>query len=214
MHNPDNNSTVANAVDQTVGDQWPAVVMELEKLNRPKSKIAADECKNCNRKNWIRAITHPGEPFSQLCNDCCDDAIREHIRNLMRNTRKCIDEVIKNARGDLQVSLQNTDSLPFVTGACMNIDLSSEQFIPLADVAKKLPGRSGRRLRHSTLLRWVKNGIAGQQLLAVKIGGVHYTTLERVNEFLDHAAQSERMRAIRNVRQLRDAVARAEKHQS
>lgn len=92
----------------------------------------------------------------------------------------------------------------------MSIDLFSEELITLTDVAKKLPGRDGRSLHHSTLVRWARRGIAGERLPAVKIGGAFYTTLDRVNEFLNHVSHAERKRAADRVRKRYDAVTRAE----
>jgi hypothetical protein len=59
-----------------------------------------------------------------------------------------------------------------------------ETRIFLLDAPANLPvGPSGRRIHHSTCLRWVLRGVRGVRLEAVRLGGRWVTSLEALDRF-------------------------------
>lgn len=69
------------------------------------------------------------------------------------------------------------------------IDAMKDPLIPLANVAAKFPAPSGKRRSMSSLIRWVKKGVDGVRLEAVRVGGSWYTTEEAVNRFIQSPEQ-------------------------
>lgn len=64
------------------------------------------------------------------------------------------------------------------------INIHTEQLIATRDVPDYLPPRhNGRRIHLSACYRWIKLGIQGIVLEAVRIGGMTYTSLEALQRF-------------------------------
>ena len=63
-------------------------------------------------------------------------------------------------------------------------ELDPSSAMQLADVADYVGRHTGKRPSPATCSRWVQKGIRGRQLEAVKVGGVYYTTQEKVDAFL------------------------------
>lgn len=77
------------------------------------------------------------------------------------------------------------------------INIHTEQLITISEAPAHLPPRhNGRRIHLSACYRWIKLGIQGIVLEAVRIGGVTYTSLEALQRFAErsstdrHAAHS------------------------
>jgi hypothetical protein len=73
------------------------------------------------------------------------------------------------------------------------IDLLRENSISLTEAAGLVPpGRRGRPTHLSTLLRWIKPGVRGVRLEAVRLGGRWVTSREALQRFADRltAAQA------------------------
>ena len=68
-------------------------------------------------------------------------------------------------------------------GALMSC-LLDEQLLSFSQVARVLPpGRNGRPVAPSTVFRWVRDGVRGIRLEAIRIGGRWLTTREAVARF-------------------------------
>jgi hypothetical protein len=66
------------------------------------------------------------------------------------------------------------------------IDLLTERTITLVEAARLVPpGRGGRPTHLSTLLRWIKPGVRGVRLEAVRLGGRWVTSREALQRFAD-----------------------------
>lgn len=65
------------------------------------------------------------------------------------------------------------------------IDLSRERPIPVKNVCQMVPGRTGRGVAISTVLRWIFRGRRGVRLESVVIGGCRYTTIEALHRWLN-----------------------------
>ncbi|MFT3686359.1 MAG: DUF1580 domain-containing protein [Phycisphaerales bacterium] len=64
------------------------------------------------------------------------------------------------------------------------ISVSTETLLTLADVPARLPKRpGGKKLHISAVYRWIRGGISGVVLEAVKIGGTTYTSIEALQRF-------------------------------
>jgi Protein of unknown function (DUF1580) len=64
------------------------------------------------------------------------------------------------------------------------IDPFSEQVLPFAQVARRLPSiRGGRAVNPATIWRWAAHGVRGTKLETVKIGGTTCTSLEALRRF-------------------------------
>ena len=61
------------------------------------------------------------------------------------------------------------------------IDIQAEQLLTLQDAAKSLP----RRPHVTTVYRWISAGVCGVRLEAVRVGGVLYTSREKLQVFAD-----------------------------
>jgi Protein of unknown function (DUF1580) len=62
---------------------------------------------------------------------------------------------------------------------------TTEALCPLADLLAALPQRNGRQTNRSTVLRWVKVGVRGVRLEAVRIGNNWLSSRESLQRFLD-----------------------------
>ena len=60
-------------------------------------------------------------------------------------------------------------------------DIQVEQLLTLQDAAKSLP----RRPHVATVYRWISAGVRGVRLEAVRVGGVLYTSREKLQFFAD-----------------------------
>ena len=64
------------------------------------------------------------------------------------------------------------------------IEIQSEQPITLADAARRLPSsRRGKRVHVATLVRWIRFGVRGQKLEAIRIGASQMTSVEALQRF-------------------------------
>ena len=63
-------------------------------------------------------------------------------------------------------------------------NVSCEQLISLKQVTEYLPRRNGRAVHYSTVFRWTKTGVRGRRLSTIRMGGIHYTTIAQLNDFL------------------------------
>lgn len=72
------------------------------------------------------------------------------------------------------------------------IDVQHEQLVPVREVPGLLPQqpRSGKRIHISAVYRWIKRGVRGVRLEAVKIGGTTYTSLEALQRFTDRCTSA------------------------
>jgi hypothetical protein len=78
-----------------------------------------------------------------------------------------------------------------VSGVCGVIDVSTEQLLPLAQLARRLPHRRGGRPVHpSTCHRWRHPGVRGVRLECIRIGNVWHTSLESFQRFCDQLSQT------------------------
>ncbi len=64
------------------------------------------------------------------------------------------------------------------------IDLQSETLIPLKEVCRMFPGRSGKGMSLSSVWRWVLHGRRGHKLESLRIGGQRCTSREAVSRFI------------------------------
>jgi len=65
----------------------------------------------------------------------------------------------------------------------LDITGSGEELISLADAAKLLPTRGGKRISIRTLERWIRHGHRGLFLEAARLGCVFYTSREAIQRF-------------------------------
>jgi hypothetical protein len=66
----------------------------------------------------------------------------------------------------------------------MPIDPLTEQTIPLAEAARRLPRlRAGRPVAPATLWRWAAHGLRGVRLETVRLGGTNCTSVEAFRRF-------------------------------
>lgn len=66
----------------------------------------------------------------------------------------------------------------------MPIDPLSEQILPFAEAARRLPRlRAGRAVNPSTIWRWASHGVRGVRLETVRVGGTTCTSLEALERF-------------------------------
>lgn len=63
------------------------------------------------------------------------------------------------------------------------IDINRERLLTVAQVRKRLPGRSGP-LGYETIRQWSKTGRRGVVLETVKVGGMRYTSEEALERFV------------------------------
>jgi len=71
------------------------------------------------------------------------------------------------------------------------IDLGTERLIPLREVGDFVPSaRPGKRLNVATVWRWATSGARGRVLETVKIGGSTFTSIEAVERFAQHRAET------------------------
>lgn len=57
-------------------------------------------------------------------------------------------------------------------------------YIPLAEASKRLPGRNGGKVHVDSLRRWIINGLRGVKLKANRVGGLWMTTHQWIDEFI------------------------------
>jgi len=57
--------------------------------------------------------------------------------------------------------------------------------IPIDELPKKLPRRNGKQVHRSTIYRWIDRGIKGVVLRSELIGGLRYTRIEWLQEFVE-----------------------------
>jgi hypothetical protein len=66
------------------------------------------------------------------------------------------------------------------------IDVQNEHLIAIRDLPAHLPRRpNGRKVHVSACYRWIRRGVRGAKLEAVRIGGTTYTSLEALQRFAD-----------------------------
>lgn len=66
----------------------------------------------------------------------------------------------------------------------MRIDLENERLIPLRDVARMFPGRTGRGVSMATVWRWVTRGRHGVRLESVFVGGQRHSSRSAVESWI------------------------------
>lgn len=65
----------------------------------------------------------------------------------------------------------------------MAIDITSERIIGLAEAARIIPPRNGRRVAISTLWRWCRKGLGGVRLEYIRLGRNIATSTQALNRF-------------------------------
>lgn len=65
-----------------------------------------------------------------------------------------------------------------------SIDLQNEKLVAIGEVPSLLPRRRGKKTHYQTVWRWATKGINGKILATVKLGGVRYTSVEALRDFL------------------------------
>src|SRR5216683_1533854 len=66
----------------------------------------------------------------------------------------------------------------------MGIDPLTEETIPFAEAARRLPLlRADRPVSPATLWRWASHGLRGVRLETVRVGGTRCTSLEALSRF-------------------------------
>ena len=58
------------------------------------------------------------------------------------------------------------------------------KLVPLSEVPKLLPKRNGKHPHISTICRWAIRGVKGRKLKTVVLGGLRYTTMAALQDFL------------------------------
>ena len=66
----------------------------------------------------------------------------------------------------------------------MKLDLENERLIPLREVARMFPGRTGRGVSMATVWRWVTHGRRGVRLAAIFVGGARYSSRSAVERWI------------------------------
>lgn len=67
----------------------------------------------------------------------------------------------------------------------MAIDINQETLLTLADAAKELPRRGGRKIHMSTVWRWANRGLKGIKLESIQLGGSTWTSREALQRYAD-----------------------------
>jgi len=94
------------------------------------------------------------------------------------------------------------------------IKLTSEEVITLTEAATRLPRlRGGKRIHLSTLYRWAQNGVRGERLETIRVGGTICTSTESLQRFCDRLSKEpkpslspRRLREIRRAEELADRL--------
>ena len=70
--------------------------------------------------------------------------------------------------------------------------LITEDTISLREAAAMLPrGRNGRPVHQTTINRWVRRGIRGHRLEAVRVGGSIFTSTQALARFISLISEEE-----------------------
>lgn len=79
------------------------------------------------------------------------------------------------------------------------IEFSEQAAVPVAEVPAYLPpGRGGRRVNSSTVIRWCLRGVRGVRLESVVVGGRRYTDRASIVRFIEATtAAHERQETVR-----------------
>ena len=64
------------------------------------------------------------------------------------------------------------------------IDLTNDTLIALSEVPQHLPKRNGKKVHYSTVYRWATKGARGRILDTELVGGIRYTTVSALQEFI------------------------------
>ena len=80
------------------------------------------------------------------------------------------------------------------------INITQEETFPLAEAAKFVPKRHGRKVHFSTLWRWQKIGVRGVRLEVVRIGGALCTSREAVQRFVERLSEGQQQSLSANTR--------------
>lgn len=65
------------------------------------------------------------------------------------------------------------------------IEIHKEDLIPLREAPNHLPLRRGKQIHFSTVYRWATRGARGRILPTRMVGGVLYTTLSELSQFVE-----------------------------
>jgi hypothetical protein len=68
--------------------------------------------------------------------------------------------------------------------------MSCHELIALVDLPAHLPPRRGRRVSLASIYRWNRKGVRRRKLRTLAVGGVLYTSVAWLREFLDGAAEA------------------------
>ena len=70
------------------------------------------------------------------------------------------------------------------------LDLHAESAIPFSEVPNLIPRRRGKKVHYSTVYRWATKGVRGRVLPSRLVGGIRYTTVAELNQFLEASRQT------------------------
>ena len=63
------------------------------------------------------------------------------------------------------------------------IDIAEDKLVPIAQLARYVPGHTGRGVNPCTVYRWITVGVDGRKLEAMKIGRILYTSVAALQRF-------------------------------
>lgn len=67
---------------------------------------------------------------------------------------------------------------------------NSAELISLKDAVKYLPKRGGKKVHYSTMYRWATKGARGRVLETTMVGGIRYTSIAALQQFIGDAVHS------------------------
>ena len=63
-------------------------------------------------------------------------------------------------------------------------DIHADSAVPFSEVPDLIPKRRGKKVHYSTIYRWATKGVRGRVLPSRLVGGIRYTTVADLKEFL------------------------------
>ena len=67
--------------------------------------------------------------------------------------------------------------------------LLDEELMSITAATKLLPGRNGR-IASVTVYRWIREGVDGRRLEAVKVGGHYFTSKQAIDRFVSASTET------------------------
>ena len=64
------------------------------------------------------------------------------------------------------------------------MSVKRKKWLSIKQLCHLFPGRGGRPVARSTVMRWILHGVNGTKLESTKIGGLRYVSRKAVEEFL------------------------------